>query len=373
MRSFERRSHALINDGSTPSPPDPRRHIKNLTGIRAIAAAWVMVFHFQDAPVVKNVELGVIADFGYLGVDVFFVLSGFILAWNYGDAGSTLLQPANLRRFVIKRFARIYPLHLATFLLVVALWGFARLVGFELSGETEYSAWTAIANVLNLHAWGVTEAISWNGPSWSISAEWFAYVVLFPLIMMLLAHRHLLYSVMAAVGTWLAFSWYLAAQADWDLNQVAARGVLRIIPEFLAGYALYRLVADGTPRRSDLWLLAGIAVLSGVLIGRPSAAVLVLPAVALIIVGLYSGGPLTDRLFGRSAMIALGEISYSMYMVHTFVSMVANQLLGRLTTTSPMVGLVALMAMLGVTVAAGFAAHRLLEAPARRWLVARFG
>lgn len=353
--------------------PDRPRHIANLTGVRAIAALWVMIFHFQDSAVAENLELGPVADFGYLGVDVFFVLSGFILAWNYGATGRTLLRENFLRGFVVKRFARIYPLHLATFLLSILFWGTARTANYSFVTDTEYSLWSGLVNVVNLHAWGLTDSLSWNGPSWSISAEWFAYIVLFPLILLVLHHRRLSYSLLATVVTWAALMGYLGAYENWDLNQLTTIGILRIVPEFLAGYALYRVIqAVDMPMKSDMWLVTGLLTMAVVVVGRPSAVVLVLPAILLIILGLHSGGPVTDWIFGSRVMTALGEISYSMYMVHTFVQLVGNQVLRRLTTDHPAAGLVAISALIGVTIVAAFVTHRLLEVPARRWIVGRF-
>jgi len=110
-----------------------------------------------------------------------------------------------------------------------------------------------------------------------------------------------------------------------------------------------------------------------VFFGRPVAVLLVLPAIVLVLTGLYAGGPITDRIFGHPVLLFLGEISYSMYMIHTFVQLSWNQVLRGRVVEGPLFGVAALGAMIGLTVAAASVAHRYLEVPARRGIVGRFG
>src|SRR5262249_39676380 len=94
-----------------------RPEIRALTGIRGFAAVWVVLFHlqwqgmYQAFPRLEAIRP--LVDRGYLGVDLFFILSGFILTWNYGEALADW-RPREHVRFEIVRLARIYPVHLAT-------------------------------------------------------------------------------------------------------------------------------------------------------------------------------------------------------------------------------------------------------------------
>ena len=195
--------------GSPLTDHQPRPHVQNLTGIRAFAALWVAIYHFQTTEVVKSIDLGPLVARGYLGVDVFFVLSGFILALNYVERDGAERSSALFdREFVLRRFARIYPLHIATFAVSLALWIAASMLDYSFVADLRNDAWTAVANLANVQAWGLFDQLSWNMVSWSVSAEWFAYLVLFPLLMRFLTPRSLTFGVGTTVVLWLLFILY---------------------------------------------------------------------------------------------------------------------------------------------------------------------
>jgi peptidoglycan/LPS O-acetylase OafA/YrhL len=152
------------------------RDLPTLTGLRGIAAFAVLFYHIRGgmAGFAPEGVTAVLAR-GYLAVDLFFVLSGFILWWTYGAAfaeqGRAAIVP-----FIIRRFARIFPLHLA---IMAAMIGFALLL--TLSGRalgTQYPLAELPAHLVLVQNWGFTDALSWNDPAWSISAEWAAYLLL---------------------------------------------------------------------------------------------------------------------------------------------------------------------------------------------------
>ena len=146
-------------------------HIKPLTALRFYAAMWVVLFHYWP-----KLAVGWTPDFvlrGYLGVELFFVLSGFILWAVYRPA----LETGRFRygSFLWARLARVYPLHIAT-LAGVGLMAFAAVkAGFGI--DPAILSWASLpANLFMVHAWGLAPEAGWNHPSWSISAEWFAYL-----------------------------------------------------------------------------------------------------------------------------------------------------------------------------------------------------
>jgi peptidoglycan/LPS O-acetylase OafA/YrhL len=162
-----------------------RGKLASLTGIRALAAIWVLSFHllggtlaaFPGLPApLKNAIGG-----GYLGVDLFFILSGFVLAYQYLDRFERVeLGPYS--RFLALRLARIYPVHLFTLVLTLVLVVAARLAGFPHHSSPEFfGAGSFVANVLLVHAWGFCTGLTWNYPSWSVSCEFLAYLA-FPFI-----------------------------------------------------------------------------------------------------------------------------------------------------------------------------------------------
>ena len=149
-------------------------NLKQLTSLRFFAALWVVAYHYWPS---LTGGYPVLVDKGYLGVELFFVLSGFILAHVYlDDAGAGRL---NYGRFLWARLARIYPVHLVTLAAIGLMGALALALGYPMRHQV--IVWSVLPQTLLLiHAWGTASVSAWNHPSWSISAEWFAYVF-FPL------------------------------------------------------------------------------------------------------------------------------------------------------------------------------------------------
>jgi len=348
--------------------------IKNLTGIRGLAALWVALFHFQSTAVVATLKLGPVIGGGALGVDIFFVLSGLILAITY--APRFALQGFSwslFGDFVIRRFARIYPLHLATFLVMFVSWEVAAQNNYNFRGLVINDWWSALCNLLLMHAWGLTRQLSWNSPSWSVSAEWFAYLAVFPFCVIVMTKRSAAQAMAVAMTVWLLFLGYVFAFRGGELSQVTTDGVLRIIPEFLAGYATYRVVTGSRRLPSgNLSTLLGLSGLIVILLLPPVALTLLLPAILLLMIGLYRGGQFVDRVFGNAVVVFLGEISYSIYMTHIFVLIIANQIVRHLTVAPTAThACLILLAEVIATLSLGYLGYCLLEAPARKALVPR--
>ena len=136
---------------------------------------------------------------GYLGVETFFVLSGFILSHVYLEAAGE--KRFRYGGFLWARLARVYPLHLATLFGMIAL-GLVGGRGAGMSGQTA-ACWTGAslpANLTLIQAWGLAPAAAFNHPSWSISAEWFAYLSFpaFAFVAWRLRERPVLATVLAA-------------------------------------------------------------------------------------------------------------------------------------------------------------------------------
>ena len=163
-------------------------YLSNLTPIRGIAALLTVIFHvdlmlgnggdmllkFSDSMFINRL---------YLMVDLFFVLSGFVMLHVYGQWFSQSVNRVDFKRFTIARFARVYPLHLAMLLITATIFGVSGLVGIPENTiiQTENSLYSFVTNLLllqsmNLHTW-----FSWDHASWSISTEWWMYM-LFPFL-----------------------------------------------------------------------------------------------------------------------------------------------------------------------------------------------
>ncbi len=158
-----------------------RRQLPALTGIRFFLAMWVVVYHQSDSllasidgPSWLHRAVEGIVRTGYTAVSAFFVLSGFVLTYNYDLR--TLISARNGIRFGIARFSRIYPAY-ATGLLMFVPFVIYRLVA-DLEGGPSVGMANFILNACLLQAWVPGAALSWNYPGWSLSDEAFFYAVL---------------------------------------------------------------------------------------------------------------------------------------------------------------------------------------------------
>src|ERR1051325_579575 len=158
---------------------EPRANLRALTGIRGIAAWFVVLYHVRlgAAWALPPAATDILAK-GYLAVDLFFMLSGFVLWLNYSDrlrAGGIAEAPA----FLLRRIARIWPLHLLMLAGAVAFVLAVAATGREPSG---HYPWAELPlHIVLMQNWGFTDALTWNDPAWSISCEFAAYL-LFPLL-----------------------------------------------------------------------------------------------------------------------------------------------------------------------------------------------
>ncbi|HZZ87745.1 MAG TPA: acyltransferase, partial [Caulobacteraceae bacterium] len=212
-------------------------HIKPLTSLRFFAAAWVVVFHYWPHLAVAGPMPALVAK-GYLGVECFFVLSGFILCHVYLPA----FEAGRFKygAFLWARIARIYPLHLATLIAMGAMAGVA--LAFGLSVDPNVLSWAALpANLTLTQAWGFAPTAGWNHPSWSISAEWFAYLSFPAFAAATVAMRR--WPGVAVAGALAVLSILYAGFerfGGFALTSATFQwGEVRIIPCFLLGCALF--------------------------------------------------------------------------------------------------------------------------------------
>lgn len=346
------------------------QRIDNLTGLRAFAAMLVVIHHFAYNEGVRPLGIVKLVDHWVWGVDIFFVLSGFILAYNYLPSRRTVFDWAAFRYFIVRRFARVYPLHLVTFLVFVGIWFAAQRSGRQIvPADVDNTARTAIENVLLIHAWGLDKKVSWNFVSWSISAEWFAYLFLIPLCAHLLSRISRVACGIVVLVAWLLLCVYCALYRDGDLG-LTTWSVLRIAPQFIAGYWLYRVLKTWVV--SDLPMCVSLVALMALMCAPVTYPVLLLPLILVLIGGLANGGLIGTALFGNRVMVFLGEISFSIYLLHPILQIACNQVVRALHVPAGAISALAiLLAELLVVVAGATLAYYLIELPARRAIVAR--
>jgi peptidoglycan/LPS O-acetylase OafA/YrhL len=349
-----------------PSVKNMPLDLKPLTALRFAAALWVVSYHYWPH-LAGAATPGLVAN-GYLGVELFFVLSGFILSHVYLEGfGQGRFRYGS---FLWARIARVYPLHIAVLaglgLLAIA----ATVAGMTLG--TGLVNWAALpAHLLMLHAWGLAPAAAWNHPSWSISAEWFAYLT-FPAFAWA-AWRLKDRPNLAVVGVLiLLFGLYTVfeALAGFQLTEATYKwGALRIVPCFAYGTAIYLVWRSGamkTRTQAKFWSLAFLVLAMALAqVDAPDAAIVTtFGGLILALAGLTSTG--SKVLSGRVG-VYLGEISYSVYMVCFPWLLVFGKAMEKLGYgTSLPLGLWVVLLVGVVPLAA--AAHHLVERPARTFL-----
>jgi peptidoglycan/LPS O-acetylase OafA/YrhL len=255
-------------------------------------------------------------DHGYLAVDLFMVLSGFVLAMIYGARFVAAPSWRQFGHFLWMRLARIYPLYALTTLVCLAL----SLGGVPVWGEPKHDGLSVVANLLLVQCWGWPNE-SLNAASWSISTEWAANL-LFPALAIGLLGWRWRHSATLMAGTFaaLAIAALFAGQSGLDepiigaVNWYVAPGaLLRCISEFMLGMACWR-VRGAMPRLGGTGVMFGLAVVFLMLCQTYAADLALLPMICLLVIGLSFERSALSRFFGLPPMRWLGTISFSIYL-----------------------------------------------------------
>ncbi len=353
------------SESALPPARSGGRQILPLTALRGLAAWWVVFYHFDLYlfPYLPSWAT-YFASKGYLAVDLFFCLSGFVIFFNYGHLKSTHAQ--DVFKFYVKRWAKIYPLHLFTIGLYCLLLS-VLLLSHETIPAERFSLGGFLANIFLVQDWGTAApALNWNIPAWSISAEFAAYL-LFPLIVVAVRKAGgRLFAGLVSIFCLVCLLNVFYAHQNFHLGRaINTLGVLRCVVQFGVGALLARLYLE---KRFDN-LLAGFtfvalaAVLFAAGLWRWESVLIPLAWTALVF-GLACGNRHWPIL-NQPILVWLGEISYATYMIHYFVRDLFKLALvhaGQVTPLSYV--LLALLAVLGASVPLYF----WLERPAQKYL-----
>lgn len=400
---------------ATPGPSsfleDRNVHLASLTGLRAVAAFWVVLFHYW--PTIEawwpgGRFLSPITSSGYLGVDLFFALSGFVMCHRYLGQMGPRLDRHRVRDFLALRIARLYPVHLFM-ILVFGAYGFSiARTGDERGVGEGYGLGALVENIFMVHSWW-NQPLSWNGVAWSVSLEWLAYLC-FPFIA-LLVWRLKRTSAGAAVAGFVLVLVYIPLVLHGlgvislpDFGEgPAGLNLVRIGAGFVGGCAMY-LIANRIVRSEGIvqlltsggfrWAFGGVVLSAIWLAGRASAPTaeitvdvvksayggvtwLVAPLLALS-VGVLALASLPERgsrFFESRPMILGGLWSYSVYMTHTLVITLAGGVFGGgvserlgIGAAGPVIQALWVVLVVVACGVAGFLVYSIVEEPARRAL-----
>jgi peptidoglycan/LPS O-acetylase OafA/YrhL len=376
LNNFLSRPGANSNSGTIENLPFPvwslpmPRNLKPLTALRFFAAMWVVAYQFWPA---LGRDRPMLLTKGYLGVDLFFILSGFILCHVYLPCFGE--RRFSYREFLWARLARIYPTHIVTLIGFGALVYVGSLVGVRAGGNV--LVWPSLPAQLTLtQAWGLGPLGGWNHPAWSISAEWFAYLCFPAFVAATWAGRgRPRLSALAAFA--LAIGFEIGFQRVVGLVLTDATilwGAARILPPFAIGCGVY-LLWSSQPLRTPAAAVAVIAAslaaaLISMGIGAPDwVAIVLFGGLIYGLAGLSSAGA---SLLSGGVWVYLGEVSFALYMIAVPWGLAFDKGLHRLlhlpgeTLTPAMWWLQYLGAL-----PAAIVLHHLVERPAReamrRW------
>lgn len=303
-----------------------KQHFLVLDSFRGICACLVAMSHFNANSIFNGTP---IFNSGSIYVDFFFVLSGFVIFANYEDR---LKNGYSKSKFILLRLGRIYPLHffvLAAFIAsdlvqyLIHIEGAALFPPFSAPGETPKDI---LGMLFLIHSLNFNESLSFNGPSWSISVEFYTYI-LFAFILAYSGkyYRLVIAGLIAACAVWLYhLNGNLYAKLDY--------GIFRCIYGFACGaftWELYKYFQQKyEPHKkfcSYHFTFAEIAIFMAILafIQFQSAGLLTMFAPVLIasviLVFAYEGGSLS-RILKLKPFVFVGILSYSIYMIHIFIS-----------------------------------------------------
>ncbi|MFE2607759.1 acyltransferase family protein [Streptomyces mirabilis] len=351
-----------------------RPMLKELTGIRGIAAAWVVLFHFRATvfgllPINRYIKKWL--DSGYLGVDIFFILSGFVISHVYTAELSTS-DWRRYSRYLEARLARLYPVHLLFLLFLLA--GDALSIA---KPPVRDSVLSFIGNVLMLQA--IPPFQAWNGPSWSITYELGAYL-LFPLLasaLVRISNARSSFACAAAANLLGVGLMAVALSVPGTRPYHTIPALLRIASEFTTGGLLHRgwsLLGRRRNRTWDVLALAAVCCTAACLTWVPegySYQILLVPLLAFLILAcVRSAGPVASFLESRVLQWS-GRISYSLYMTHFVALNLASLIIlrwQRVALYSLPVRIGALIAYMSFAVVTAHLVYRFVEEPTRRRL-----
>lgn len=301
-----------------------------LESMRGVAACMVVLFHSPFAFYDRSTAF---IGNAYLFVDFFFVLSGFVMSHAYSEKIGNGLGFVN---YITLRLGRIYPLHLFMLLVWVPFIlakQYLYMHGYGGKDQLVENSFIAfIANFFLLHAVGFTHALSFNQPSWSISAEFFAYLA-FYLLTLAVDRKNKLYVPALIVLLCYSFLFHLEGRQGFDTT--FDFGFVRCLGAFYIGVMIYRIkpLFDklGAQRViNPLEILAVVLMVSGITVVGDSKILLVLTLLSFCVVLLvfstersgWLGGLMQDGLMRK-----IGLWSYSIYMVHKLVLVAVSNVL----------------------------------------------
>jgi peptidoglycan/LPS O-acetylase OafA/YrhL len=379
-------------------------YLSNLTPLRGIAALLTVIFHVDlmvggGGNFLLKVKDSLLISRLYLMVDFFFILSGFIMLHVYGKAFSEKVTTAEFKRFTIARFARVYPLHFTTLVYTILLWSVSAAVGIPSVPilQTENSLFSIVTNLFLLQAMNLHQWFNWNHAAWSISTEWWMYMI-FPFLVYPFSRLGYWGKAGVALACFLGYvgitlyilplvtvpdsiAFLRNAPLKPVINVGYQFGFLRCFFGFVIGMMMYQGYLQSWGKS---WLSNGYAILGltlGLVVGMHFGIPDVFTVISfpLILLSAAYGSPRINAFLGTKPLQKLGDWSFSIYLIHqplffTIASVMAYRNLGKPQAAGPppqpdmLTGWLMCFGLVAVILFISSLTYRFVEVPARRWL-----
>ncbi|SDP34737.1 Peptidoglycan/LPS O-acetylase OafA/YrhL, contains acyltransferase and SGNH-hydrolase domains [Pseudomonas arsenicoxydans] len=358
-----------------------KSEILPLTGLRFFAALYVFLFHMHIRwPLSDNTYIKNILEQGAIGMSLFFILSGFVLAYRYSNSNTTY------RSYLINRFSRIYPIYAFTAIATLPWIGVDFGSGSAIDTTTALTkiALLFIANILVIQAWFPQMFSYWNdGASWSISVEVFCYFLL-PFILPKLTNidNKRLFILSAACVAFSAMIGVSAALFDDPANKVFYSIPIFRLPEFIVGICACIFFLRGNKKfcgpAIQIFIILTVAVYLCVVGSKMPLYVghnwIIVPSIAFLLISFSVGNSALAKLLSSRIIVWLGKISYCFYSLQFLIivplvkhhdSVVQHYS----ALNNPKILMVCALLIL---VGASALAHHFIEEPARIWINKRY-
>jgi len=382
---------------------DTNKYLSNLTPLRGIAALLTLLFHIDIVlPVfggkLVDGKVSSILNHMYLMVDFFFVLSGFILCYVYSKHFDGAVKGQAFRKFTIARFARVYPLHLVSllmttlFLFLLHQWG-AKVPPVLDAGNSAYSF---VTNLLLLHSMNLHQWFTFTHASWSISTEWWMYM-LFPFLVgpfMRLSKPGRFVVFALCVAGYLVIGYVLVPLvaipdalsafrvSPFSLNVAYQFGFFRCLVGFVLGMLVYLGYKQDWSKQLFSSGYTFLIFVAGLVLCLHFAVLDIFTAALFpcILLSAAYGSPALNAILGSKPLVRLGEWSFSIYLIHQPFLYQGVALMGNPDKTGivvPKMGMlvswVTCLVFVAFILFVSYLSYRFIEVPARNYINGRWG
>ncbi len=345
---------------------DLKGEIPELRSLRFPFGLLIVIYHFTNYfSDYETTSWVILEDLAFV-LDFFFILSGFVMAHVYGRR-----ENFDFGRYLNRRFFRIYPLHFLTLLSLVFLAVIGSAFGVEASNPERYQLDTVWMHLTMVHAWFFDPVITFNVPSWSVSAEWFVYLI-FPAFLML--GRHVSPARLLILAAVLAAIWYFVTLfvTGYSFPHLEGYALFRVCVDFFLGFALREFLRKNslpfTRSRHASRVYAALMAVLGIF-GFP-------PILPMIVFVWFAASAYervlaerADGFFDNHTFNRFGDTAFALYITHMPVAIYATNLIEMKTglslpgpSSDPIVATV-FVGLIVLAVIVAWLVHNLIEQP----------